>query len=43
MTYIKEVAIGSKIAKVSQFFNKAIEVDAEISEKRQKIDSKIRK
>ncbi|KAK4407711.1 hypothetical protein Sango_0352100 [Sesamum angolense] len=42
---IKEAAsvIGSEIAKASQLFSKAIRVEAEVSEKRQKIDSEIRK
>ncbi|KAL0308813.1 UNVERIFIED_CONTAM: hypothetical protein Sradi_5823600 [Sesamum radiatum] len=42
---IKEAAsvIGSEIAKASQLFSKAIGVEAEVSEKRQKIDSEIRK
>ncbi|KAK4429510.1 hypothetical protein Salat_1251600 [Sesamum alatum] len=42
---IKEAAsvIGSEIAKASQLFSKAIGVEAEVSDKRQKIDSEIRK
>ncbi|KAI3470670.1 hypothetical protein Pfo_027333 [Paulownia fortunei] len=42
---IKEAAsiIGNEIAKASHVFSKAIGVDADISEKRQKIDSEIRK
>ncbi|KAL0302687.1 UNVERIFIED_CONTAM: hypothetical protein Sangu_3084600 [Sesamum angustifolium] len=42
---IKEAAsvIGSEIAKATQLFSKAIGVEAEVSEKRQKIDSEIRK
>ncbi|CAA0823400.1 Unknown protein [Striga hermonthica] len=44
MTDIKEASIiGSEIAKASEIFGKAIGVDAEISEKRQRIDSEIRK
>ncbi|KAL8488832.1 hypothetical protein ACS0TY_024947 [Phlomoides rotata] len=45
MSDIKEAAsiIGSEIAAASQVLCKAIGVDAEISEKRQKIDSEIRK
>ncbi|KAG8384092.1 hypothetical protein BUALT_Bualt04G0082100 [Buddleja alternifolia] len=35
--------IGNEIAKASEVFSKAIEIDAEISEKRQKIDLEIRK
>ncbi|CAA0808005.1 Unknown protein [Striga hermonthica] len=45
MTDIREAAsiIGSGIAKASEFFGKAIGVDAEILEKAQRIDSKLRK
>ncbi|KAL8472927.1 hypothetical protein ACS0TY_029954 [Phlomoides rotata] len=45
MSDIKEAAsiIGSEIAAASQVLCKAIGVDAEISEKRQKIDPEIRK